>query len=62
MTTPQSDFPLTEGIGIFVGIVAWDLLADGHMDIIKAAAIALPCSLIWFAVRRWRIRSRNKQQ
>ena len=62
MTTPQSDFPLTEGIGIFVGIVAWDLLADGHMEIIKAAAIALPCSLIWYGVRRWRIRSRNKQQ
>mgnify|MGYP003622625516 CR=1 FL=1 len=62
MTTPQSDFPLTEGIGIFVGIVAWDLLADGHMEIIKAAAIALPCSLIWYGVRRWRIRSKNKQQ
>ena len=62
MTTPQSDFPLTEGIGIFVGIVAWDLLADGHMEIIKAAALALPCSLIWYGVRRWRIRSKNKQQ
>lgn len=57
MSSPHSTFPLAEGIGIFVGIVAWDLLADGRMDIIKAALIATPCALIWFGVRCWRLRS-----
>ena len=61
MSTPPSAFPLTEGLGIFVGIVAWDLLADGHMDIMKAVLIALPCTLVWFAVRRWRSKSKDKQ-
>ena len=51
MSAPRPGFPIAEGIGIFVGVVAWDLLADGHLNIIKAAAIAAPCSLIWYAVR-----------
>lgn len=54
MSPPPTTFPVAEGIGIFVGIVAWDLLADGQIEIIKAALIAIPCSLIWFGLRRWR--------
>ena len=56
MAAPRPCFPLAEGIGIFVGVVAWDLLADGHLNIIKAAAIAAPCSLIWYAIRCWRLK------
>lgn len=54
MTGPRTDFPLAEAAGIFVGIVAWDLLADGHLAIFKAALITIPCALVWFGVRRWR--------
>ncbi len=50
----RSSFPVSEGIGIFVGVVAWDLLAEGHMDVVKAAAIAIPCALLWYAFRCWR--------
>lgn len=59
MAAPRSCFPVAEGIGIFVGIVAWDLLADGHMELIKAAAIATPCTLIWYAARCWRARQKD---
>ena len=61
MTTPPTTFPHAEGIGVFVGVVAWDLLADGHMEIIKALLIAVPCSLAWFGVRCWKEKSRNKK-
>jgi len=60
MPTPRTTFPVAEGIGIFVGIVAWDLLSDGHPDIAKAALVAVPCSLVWFGIRCWRARNKNK--
>ena len=59
MSAPRPGFPIAEGIGIFVGVVAWDLLADGHLNSIKAAAIAAPCSLIWYAVRCWRLQRKD---
>ena len=59
MSAPRSSFPIAEGIGIFVGVVAWDLLADGHLNMIKAAIIATPCSLVWYAIRRWRLRQKD---
>ena len=55
-------FPIAEGIGIFVGIVAWDLLAEGRMEIIKAFVIAVPCSLAWYGVLCWLEHRRNKQR
>ncbi len=61
MSPPPTTFPVAEGIGIFVGIVAWDLLADGQIEIIKAALIAIPCSLIWFGLRRWRDKPHDKR-
>ncbi len=54
-------FPLSEGIGVFIGVVAWDLLADGHMDIYKALLIAAPVTLGWFGVRCWKARSADKK-
>ena len=59
-TTPRTTFPIAEGFGIFVGIVAWDLMIDGHMDLIKAVLIAGPSSLVWFALRYWRGKKRGK--
>jgi hypothetical protein len=52
----SAKFPLAEGIGIFIGIVAWDLLIEGAAHPFKALLIAVPCSLVWYAVRRWRWR------
>ena len=50
----STKFPLAEGIGIFVGILAWDLLSEGRLNIFKALLIAVPCALVWYAVRCWR--------
>lgn len=60
MPTPHTTFPVAEGLGIFVGIVAWDLLADGYMDIIKAAAIAIPSAIVWYGFRCWRDKTHDK--
>jgi len=60
MTPPPTTFPLAEGIGVFIGVVAWDLLTNGHPEIIKALLISIPCTLAWFGVRRWKEKARNK--
>jgi hypothetical protein len=54
------NFPVAEGIGIFVGIVAWDLLAEGRMEIFKALVVTIPCSLVWYGARCWLAQKRNK--
>jgi hypothetical protein len=61
MSAPRTTFPVAEGVGIFVGIVAWDLLADGKMDLLKAVLIAAPCALVWFGFRYWKDRARNRR-
>jgi hypothetical protein len=50
----STKFPLAEGMSIFVGILAWDLLSEGHLSLLKALLIAVPCALVWYAVRCWR--------
>ena len=62
MPTPRTTFPVAEGIGVFVGIIAWDLFNDGHLELLKAIAIAAPCSLVWYGVRHWKARSQNKER
>ncbi len=57
MAFRPTKFPLAEGIGIFVGILAWDLLSEGHLDVFKALIIAVPCTFAWFAIRFWRKKS-----
>jgi hypothetical protein len=47
-------FPLAEGIGIFIGILAWDLLSEGRLSPLKALLIAVPCARVWYAIRCWR--------
>ena len=42
---------MAEGLGILVGVLAWDLLAEGRADFAKAAAIAGAGSLVWYGVR-----------
>jgi hypothetical protein len=57
MSFRPTKFPLAEGVGIFVGILAWDLLSEGRLEILKALLIAVPCTLGWYAVRCWRHRA-----
>ncbi|MDR1708333.1 MAG: hypothetical protein LBS70_01265 [Candidatus Accumulibacter sp.] len=50
----RTKFPLAEGVGVFIGILAWDILNDGWPNPLKALLIAVPCALVWFAIRCWR--------
>jgi uncharacterized membrane protein (UPF0136 family) len=59
MARPHTTFPIAEGCGIFFGIVAWDLLTEGHLEIIRAAFIASVCSLVWFGLRCWKARNKH---
>lgn len=54
MSAPRATFPMAEGVGIFVGVVAWHLLADGQIEALRALLIAAGCSLAWFGLRCWR--------
>lgn len=56
MSAPRTTFPMAEGVGIFVGVVAWHLLADGQIEAIRALLIAAGCSLVWFGLRYWKNR------
>ena len=44
-------FPLAEGACLFIGILAWDLLSEGRLNPIKALSIAIPATLVWYAIR-----------
>jgi hypothetical protein len=62
MTAPHTTFPVAEGVGIFVGVVAWYLLTDGRIEIVRAALVAVSCSIVWFGLRCWKDRLRNKRR
>lgn len=63
MSAPQhTTFPIAEGVGIFVGVVAWYLLADGSFEVLRALFIAVPCSLVWFGLRCWKDLWRNDKR
>lgn len=57
---PPVPFPLAEGIGIFVGIVAWDVLSVGEMELLKASLVATAGALVWYGVRCWLTTNRRK--
>jgi hypothetical protein len=44
-------FPLAEGACLFIGILAWDLLSEGRLNLIKALSITIPVTLAWYAIR-----------
>lgn len=57
---PPPPFPLSEGIGIFIGIVAWDVLRAGEMELLKASLIAATGALIWYGARCWLSRRKRR--
>ena len=61
VATPRSNFPVAEGVGIFIGIAAYDLLTDGRMDLLKSLSIAVPAAIVWYAFRLLKDRLRDKQ-
>ena len=62
MSATGSSFPIAEGIGIFVGVTAWDVLSAGEMELLKAVLIAGGSALSLFALRCLQAKLRNKRQ
>jgi len=54
-------FPVAEGAGIFIGVVAWDVLSAGEPQLVKASLIAAIGTLLWYGVRRWLARDHRKR-
>jgi len=49
-------FPLAEGIGVFLGVAAWDLLTAGEAHFLKAALLGAGGAIVWYAARGVRVR------
>jgi len=49
-------FPLAEGMGIFLGVAAWDLLTAGEAHFLKAALLGAGGAIVWYAACRVRVR------
>ena len=54
------NLPLSETLGVFVGVAGLDWLSDGHAEPINAALIALAAGAVLLAARRW-LKPRRKQ-
>jgi hypothetical protein len=54
------NLPLSETLGVFVGVAGLDWLTDGHAEPVNAALIALAAGAVLLAARRW-LKTRRKQ-
>lgn len=53
------NLPISESVGVFVGIAGFDWLADGQAEPMKAALAAIAAGAIILATRRW-LKKRRK--
>lgn len=51
--------PISESIGVFVGVAGFDWLADGHAEPLKALGLALAAGTVIFVTRGWMKRRRK---
>ncbi len=52
--------PLSETLGVFVGVAGLDWLTDGHAEPVNAALVALAAGAVLLAARRW-LKTRRKE-
>jgi len=53
------NLPISESVGVFVGVAGFDWLADGQAEPMKAVLAAIAAGAIILATRRW-LRNRRK--
>jgi hypothetical protein len=53
------NLPISESLGVFVGVAGLDWLADGHAEPMKAVAAAIAVGAVILVARRW-IKQRPK--
>ncbi len=52
-------FPVAEGIGIFIGVAAWELLTVGELKLLEALLAGTAGALVWYGVRSLRSGARG---
>lgn len=53
------NLPVSESLGVFVGVAGFDWLADGQAEPLKAVIAAIAVGVVIMAARQWR-KSRRK--
>ena len=53
------NLPISESLGVFVGVAGFDWLADGQAEPLKAVAVAVAAGVVIVATRHWRKRHRK---
>jgi hypothetical protein len=61
LAEPPASIPISEGVGIFVGIVAWDVLSAGEMELLKALLISAGGTAVWYGARCWQCSRRKRR-
>lgn len=46
--------PISESLGVFVGVAGFDWLADGQAEPVKAIVAAFAAGAVLMAARQWR--------
>ena len=47
------NLPISESLGVFVGVAGLDWLADGHAEPMKAVVAAIAVGAVIIVARRW---------
>lgn len=53
------ELPISETIGVFVGVAGIDWLADGHAEPLKALGLAIAAGTAIYIMREWKRRRRH---
>ena len=53
------NLPISESLGVFVGVAGFDWLADGQAEPLKAAVVAVAAGVVILAARHWLKRRRK---
>lgn len=53
------NLPISESVGVFLGVAGLDWLADGHAEPLNAALVAIAAGAAIVVARRW-LRTRGK--
>lgn len=48
------NLPISESVGVFIGVAGIDWLADGHAEPLKALLAGIFTGAVIMAVRQWR--------
>ncbi|MCL2346026.1 MAG: hypothetical protein FWC58_09280 [Desulfobulbus sp.] len=54
MSLSNNNLPISESLGVFVGVAGFDWLTDGHAEPLKALLAGVFAGILIMAARQWR--------